>query len=60
MQEFHTTRNPIPLILIFYYHVVELVLLVGYKPELKKEIEKYTELEKNSDYYKSYNKIRLD
>jgi hypothetical protein len=60
MEEFHKTRNPIPLILIFYYHMVELVLLAGVKPELKKEIEKFTELEKKSTYYNSFNKIMLD
>lgn len=38
IKEFLQTKNPIPLLLIFYYHMVELLLLLGYRPKLKEEI----------------------
>lgn len=59
IKEFYATRNVIPLLLIFYYHVVELVLMSGYKPELAKEIQHFTQKEKTSEYYKGYSKIKF-
>lgn len=59
MKEFKATKNPLPLILVFYYHIVELVLLTGYRTDLREEIRKFTEKEKKSEYYKAYNKIQL-
>lgn len=73
VKEFKKTGNFIPLVLVFYYHVVcsrklyefllpqvEVVLMTGYQPDLKKEIERFTEQEKKSEYYKSFGKIQLD
>lgn len=34
LAEFRRTRNPIPLLLIFWYHAVELLFAVGYRPTL--------------------------
>ncbi len=39
MAEFKKTKNPIPLLLIFWYHWVEVFFLLGYKPELKREVD---------------------
>ncbi|MGH2958725.1 MAG: hypothetical protein ACRDKE_03910 [Solirubrobacterales bacterium] len=36
--EFFETRNPVPLILVFYYHLVAAVLATGYRPELRRRI----------------------
>ncbi len=38
--EFKQTKNPVPLLLIFFYHWVELFFLFGYKPELKQEVDR--------------------
>jgi uncharacterized membrane protein YGL010W len=37
--EFQKTGRPIPLLLIFYYHWVEVFFMLGYKPELKSRVE---------------------
>jgi uncharacterized membrane protein YGL010W len=42
LAELARTRNPIPLVLVFYYHLVELVLAAGYRPQLKREIDRFT------------------
>ena len=34
LAEFRRTRNPIPLLLVFYYHPLELLFALGYRPEL--------------------------
>lgn len=34
LAELRRTRNPIPLVLIFWYHAVELLFAVGYRPTL--------------------------
>lgn len=39
MVEFQKTGHPIPLLLIFYYHWVEVFFMFGYKPELKSRVE---------------------
>jgi uncharacterized membrane protein YGL010W len=41
LSEFASSKNVVPLLLIFYYHWVELLFLIGYKPELKQEIMEY-------------------
>ena len=45
IKEFLATKNPIPLALIFYYHMVELWLLLGVQPALKQEIEGHMQRE---------------
>lgn len=32
LAEFRRTKNPIPLVLVFYYHAVELLFAAGYRP----------------------------
>ncbi|TDM00369.1 MAG: hypothetical protein C4K58_03895 [Flavobacteriaceae bacterium] len=44
--EFGKTKDPIPLILIFYYHLVEIAFNLGYKPEIRKKVEQVTLEEK--------------
>lgn len=44
-EEFFRTRNPIPLLLIFFYHVVEIVLRLGYRPQLKDTIARHMQAE---------------
>lgn len=39
INELLETKNPIPFLLVFYYHVLNLLLLFGYRPKLKEEIE---------------------
>jgi uncharacterized membrane protein YGL010W len=39
LAEFRRTRNPIPLLLVFYYHVVELLFALGYRPALRRSME---------------------
>lgn len=34
LADFRRTRNPIPLLLVFYYHALELLFAAGYSPEL--------------------------
>lgn len=34
LAELRRTRNPIPLVLIFYYHALELLFAAGYRPRL--------------------------
>lgn len=38
LAEFRRTRNPIPLVLVFYYHLWELLLALGYRPALQQAI----------------------
>ena len=45
LREFAETKNPIPLVLVFYYHLVEIVLNVGYRPALRKDIAVFTTTE---------------
>lgn len=39
LSEFSRTLNPVPLLLVFFYHVVEVVLAAGYRPSLRRTIE---------------------
>jgi uncharacterized membrane protein YGL010W len=34
LAEFRRTKNPIPLVLVFYYHALELLFAAGYRPTL--------------------------
>jgi uncharacterized membrane protein YGL010W len=34
LAEFRRTHNPIPLLLVFYYHALELLFALGYRPAL--------------------------
>lgn len=45
LAEVRRTKNPIPILLVFYYHLVEIVLLMGYRPQLKRAIAELTEKE---------------
>lgn len=42
LAELRRTKNPIPILLVFYYHLVELAFAVGYRPALRAEVERYT------------------
>lgn len=41
LAEFARTRNPIPLLLVFAYHGLELLFAAGYRPALAAEVEKH-------------------
>lgn len=43
LKEFAETKNPIPLLLIFYYHLVGVALLLGYRPKMRELIEDHAE-----------------
>jgi uncharacterized membrane protein YGL010W len=43
--ELRRTKNPIPILLVFYYHLVELFLASGYRPALARDIHAFTERE---------------
>jgi uncharacterized membrane protein YGL010W len=40
--ELRRTKNPIPILLVFYYHLVELALAAGYRPSLRETIAGFT------------------
>jgi uncharacterized membrane protein YGL010W len=40
--ELGRTKNPIPIVLVFYYHLVELFLAAGYRPALRAAIAAHT------------------
>jgi len=42
LAELRSTKNPIPILLVFYYHLVEIALVLGYRPQLRREIEAVT------------------
>lgn len=39
--ELRRTKNPVPILLVFYFHLVEIVLAAGYRPSLKREIDAF-------------------
>jgi uncharacterized membrane protein YGL010W len=41
MDAFKKSKNPIPLLLIFFYHWVELFFLLGYKPDVRREVDRF-------------------
>jgi uncharacterized membrane protein YGL010W len=41
LAELRRTRNPIPLVLIFYYHALELLFAAGYRPTLAATMHAY-------------------
>jgi uncharacterized membrane protein YGL010W len=43
--ELKQTKNPVPIVLIFYYHLVELLFAAGYRPSLRKAVESHTRAE---------------
>jgi len=45
---FRLSKNPIPLLLIFHYHMIELLMMLGYRPKLRNEIDHYTKLKTKS------------
>ncbi len=45
LAELRQTKNPIPTLLVFFYHLVELALALGYKPALREEIARFTSAE---------------
>lgn len=45
LAELRATKNPIPILLVFYYHLVDLALVAGYRPSLRREIDAVTTAE---------------
>jgi hypothetical protein len=45
LAELRRTKNPIPILLVFYYHLVEILLAAGYRPRLKEEIDSFTRMD---------------
>ena len=48
LAELSRTRNPVPILLVFYYHLVELFLAAGYRPGLARDLAAFTERERAS------------
>ena len=44
--ELRRTKNPIPILLIFFYHLVELLFALGYRPALQREVARHQETER--------------
>lgn len=45
LAELRRTRNPIPILLIFFYHLVELLFVAGWRPDLRRLVEVFTRSE---------------
>jgi uncharacterized membrane protein YGL010W len=45
LAELGRTKNPIPILLVFYYHLVEIALAAGYRPALDRDIRAYRDAE---------------
>jgi uncharacterized membrane protein YGL010W len=43
--ELRRTKNPVPILLVFYYHLVELLFAIGYRPVLRATMERHREEE---------------
>lgn len=43
--ELRRTKNPIPILLVFYYHLVELLFAAGYRPKLRAAMERHRDEE---------------
>jgi uncharacterized membrane protein YGL010W len=41
LAELRRTGNPIPILLVFYYHLLELLFAAGYRPALRDAIERH-------------------
>lgn len=39
VRELARTKNPVPVLLVFYYHLVEVLFAAGYRPALRREME---------------------
>ncbi len=46
VEELWRTRNPVPVLLIFFYHAVEVAFALGYRPDLAREVERHRQLER--------------
>jgi len=40
--ELRKTGNPIPIVLVFYYHLVEVLFALGYRPGLRAQVDAHT------------------
>ena len=45
LAELRKTKNPVPILLVFYYHLLELLFAVGYRPGLRDAVNAHTQLE---------------
>jgi len=45
IEELKRSKNPIPILLIFYYHLLELLFAGGYRPKLKFRVDLYRKKE---------------
>jgi uncharacterized membrane protein YGL010W len=45
LAELARTKDPIPILLVFAYHTLELLFAAGYRPALHTEVERYRGLE---------------
>ncbi len=43
LRELARTKNPVPILLVFYYHLVEVLFAAGYRPALRREMEAHRE-----------------
>ena len=41
LAELARTKNPVPILLVFYYHLVEVLFALGYRPALAREMAKH-------------------
>ena len=41
LAELRRRLDPIPILLVFYYHLVEILFAFGYRPALRREVERY-------------------
>jgi uncharacterized membrane protein YGL010W len=46
LAELRRTKNPIPILLVFAYHLVEILFALGYRRDLKREVEDEREAER--------------
>jgi uncharacterized membrane protein YGL010W len=45
LAELRRTKNPVPILLVFYYHLVEIALAAGYRPALARDIRTFMDAE---------------
>jgi uncharacterized membrane protein YGL010W len=46
LAELRRTRNPVPILLIFFYHLVEILFAAGYRPALRRQVAAAEEAER--------------
>ena len=39
LAELRRTGNPVPIVLVFYYHLIEILFAIGYRPALRRAVE---------------------